>query len=131
MIKLKAFNHAAFRVSDVEKATAFYENVVGLKRIPRPNFGFGGAWYGIGNNALHIISSENRGQKPDPLGAHVRLRRRGLRPRPSARSRKWAFEFLRSAGEHGRGPSTVDPRSRWQTRSNCAPKSKTSIRAHR
>ena len=46
-------------------------NVVGLKRIPRPNFGFGGAWYGIGNNALHIISSENRGQKPDPLGAHV------------------------------------------------------------
>jgi NAD(P)-dependent dehydrogenase (short-subunit alcohol dehydrogenase family)/catechol 2,3-dioxygenase-like lactoylglutathione lyase family enzyme len=71
MIKLKAFNHAAFRVSDVEKATAFYENVVGLKRIPRPNFGFGGAWYGIGNNALHIISSENRGQKPDPLGAHV------------------------------------------------------------
>ncbi len=49
----------------------FYENVVGLKRIPRPNFGFGGAWYGIGNNALHIISSENRGQKPDPLGAHV------------------------------------------------------------
>jgi catechol 2,3-dioxygenase-like lactoylglutathione lyase family enzyme len=71
MIKAKAFNHAAFRVSDVEKATAFYENVVGLKRIPRPNFGFGGAWYGIGNNALHIISSENRGQKPDPLGAHV------------------------------------------------------------
>ncbi|HXM88062.1 MAG TPA: VOC family protein, partial [Candidatus Acidoferrum sp.] len=71
MVKLKAFNHAAFRVSDVEKATAFYENVVGLKRIPRPNFGFGGAWYGIGNNALHIISSENRGQKPDPLGAHV------------------------------------------------------------
>src|SRR5271163_2687913 len=71
MIKAKAFNHAAFRVSDVEKATSFYENVIGLKRIPRPNFGFGGAWYGIGNNALHIISSENRGQKPDPLGAHV------------------------------------------------------------
>ena len=71
MIKAKAFNHAAFRVSDVEKATSFYENVIGLKRLPRPNFGFGGAWYGIGNNALHIISSENRGQKPDPLGAHV------------------------------------------------------------
>ena len=71
MIKTTGLNHAAFRVSDVEKATAFYEKVIGLKRIPRPNFGFGGAWYGIGNNALHIISSENRGSKPDPLGAHV------------------------------------------------------------
>jgi catechol 2,3-dioxygenase-like lactoylglutathione lyase family enzyme len=56
MIKLKALNHAAFRVSNVDKATSFYENVIGLKRIPRPDFGFGGAWYGIGNNALHIIT---------------------------------------------------------------------------
>ena len=55
MIKLKAFNHAAFRVSDVEKATAFYENVVGLKRIPRPNFGFGGAWYGIGKDRKSVV----------------------------------------------------------------------------
>ena len=71
MIKIKALNHAAFRVSDVAKAANFYESVIGLKRLPRPNFPFGGAWYGTGNNALHIISSENRGQKPDPLGAHV------------------------------------------------------------
>lgn len=71
MIKLSALNHAAFRVSNVEKAANFYENVLGLKRITRPDFPFGGAWYGIGSNALHIISSENRGRKPDPLGAHV------------------------------------------------------------
>src|ERR1700722_11078826 len=69
MIKLKAFNHAAFRVSDVEKATAFYENVVGLKRISRPEVRSRATPYGIGNNALHIISSEIRGQKPDPLGS--------------------------------------------------------------
>lgn len=71
MIKLKALNHAAFRVSDVEKAASFYENVIGLKQMARPNFPFGGAWYGIGSNALHIILSEDRGRKPDPLGAHV------------------------------------------------------------
>ena len=71
MIKIKALNHAAFRVSDVAKAANFYESVIGLKRLPRPNFPFGGAWYGIVNNALHIFSSVNRGQKPDPLGAHV------------------------------------------------------------
>ena len=71
MLKLRGLNHAAFRVTDVAKATHFYENVIGLKRIPRPDFKFGGAWYGIGNNALHIISSENQGRKPDPLGPHV------------------------------------------------------------
>jgi catechol 2,3-dioxygenase-like lactoylglutathione lyase family enzyme len=71
MVKTKAFNHAAFRVSDVAKATEFYEKVIGLKKVPRPNFPFGGAWYGVGDNALHIISSEARGSKPDPLGAHV------------------------------------------------------------
>ena len=112
MIKLKAFNHAAFRVSDVEKATAFYENVVGLKRIPRPNFGFGGAWYGIGNNALHIISSENRGQKPDPLGAHVAFDVEDF-DETKRTLKEMGIEFLEGR-KHGRRPSTVDPRSRRQ-----------------
>jgi catechol 2,3-dioxygenase-like lactoylglutathione lyase family enzyme len=71
MIKANSFNHAALRVSNIDKATDFYENIVGLKRIPRPDFGFPGAWYGIGANALHLISSENHGRKPDPLGPHV------------------------------------------------------------
>jgi glyoxylase I family protein len=71
MIKPRSFNHAALRVSDVNKSMEFYEKVVGLKRIERPNFPFPGAWYGIGGNALHLISSENHGRKPDPLGPHV------------------------------------------------------------
>ncbi|MHB8382344.1 MAG: VOC family protein [Candidatus Binataceae bacterium] len=73
MIKATGLNHAAVRISDPERAKSFYEKVLGLKQIPRPNFGFGGAWYGIGANAIHLISSENRGQKPDPLGAHIAL----------------------------------------------------------
>jgi catechol 2,3-dioxygenase-like lactoylglutathione lyase family enzyme len=71
MIKIKGFNHSAVRISDAERATAFYEKVLGLSRIPRPNFPFAGAWYGVGSNAIHLISSENRGRKPDPLGAHI------------------------------------------------------------
>ena len=72
MIKIRGFAHSALRVTDADRAIAFYDKVLGLKPLSsRPNFGFGGAWYGIGNNALHIISSENHGRKPDPLGAHV------------------------------------------------------------
>jgi len=73
MIKVKGFSHSAVRISDADKAIAFYENVLGLKKLPRPNFPFGGAWYGVGANAIHLISSENRGRKPDPLGAHIAL----------------------------------------------------------
>ena len=110
MIKLRALNHAAFRVSDVEKATAFYEKVIGLKRIPRPDFGFGGAWYGIGNNALHIISSENHGRKPDPLGAHVAFDVEDFEE--TKRSLKeMGIEFLEAPSNMGAGRQlwVVDP----------------------
>ena len=73
MIKVKGFSHSAVRISDADKAISFYENVLGLKKLPRPNFPFGGAWLGVGSNAIHLISSENRGHKPDPLGAHIAL----------------------------------------------------------
>jgi catechol 2,3-dioxygenase-like lactoylglutathione lyase family enzyme len=73
MIKAIGFSHAAVRVSDANRSIAFYEQVLGLKKLPRPDFGFPGAWYGIGDNAIHLIQSENRGRKPDPLGAHVAL----------------------------------------------------------
>ena len=73
MIKPRALSHAGLRISDLDKAKSFYEGVLNLKPIPRPNFGFGGAWYGLGNNAIHLICSENHGRKIDPLGPHLAI----------------------------------------------------------
>ncbi len=73
MIKVRAFSHTAVRVSDAERAKSFYENVLGLKQIGRPNFRFGGAWYGVGGNQIHLISSEKREGGIDPLGPHIAL----------------------------------------------------------
>jgi glyoxylase I family protein len=73
MIKIKGFSHSAVRITDAERATKFYESVLGLKKLPRPNFPFPGAWYGVGENAIHLISSQDHGRKPDPLGAHIAL----------------------------------------------------------
>ena len=128
MIKLKAFNHAAFRVSDVEKATSFYEKVVGLKRIPRPNFGFGGAWYGIGDDAMHLISSENRGSKPDPLGPHIAFEVEDFEE-AKRELKAMGIEFLEGAGKHGRAASSgssIPTATPWscEPRSNRAPRSK-------
>jgi catechol 2,3-dioxygenase-like lactoylglutathione lyase family enzyme len=73
MVKIKGFSHTAVRITDGERASKFYESVLGLKKLPRPNFPFAGAWYGVGENAIHLISSQDHGHKPDPLGAHIAL----------------------------------------------------------
>lgn len=72
MIKAKSFSHVAVRISDVDRAKNFYERMLGLKTLPRPDFGFGGAWYGVGDNQIHLISSHGRGGI-DPLGPHLAL----------------------------------------------------------
>jgi catechol 2,3-dioxygenase-like lactoylglutathione lyase family enzyme len=73
MVKVRGFSHSAVRITDADKSFEFYENVLGLKKLPRPDFGFPGAWYGVGTNSIHLIGSENRGRKPDPLGPHLAL----------------------------------------------------------
>jgi len=62
MIKTTTLNHVAVRVTDVDKAKNFYENVIGLRKLPRPKINIPGEWYGIGDNALHIIGGEPRSE---------------------------------------------------------------------
>jgi glyoxylase I family protein len=59
-ITISKFHHAGFLVTDIERAAAFYENVMGLETLPRPDFGFPGRWYDLKNgNQLHLMSLEN------------------------------------------------------------------------
>lgn len=73
MIKTRGFSHVAVRVTDVEKAKTFYENIVGLKKIPRPQIKIPGEWYGIGDNQLHIIGGDRRPDGIDPTGPHMAI----------------------------------------------------------
>ncbi|MDX2031656.1 MAG: VOC family protein [Blastocatellia bacterium] len=55
-ITIDGFHHAGFLVTDVERAAAFYENVLGLTPLPRPDFGFPGRWYDLRNGQqLHLM----------------------------------------------------------------------------
>jgi len=109
MIKPRSFSHAAVRISDVEKSTSFYEKVLGLKKLPRPDFGFGGAWYGVGTGAIHLIASENRGRKPDPLGAHIAIEIEDFEEAKNT-LREMGIEFLEARGNlAGRQLWVVDP----------------------
>lgn len=58
-VSIAGFHHAGLMVTDVARAAAFYERVLGLKALPRPDFGFDGRWYDLGNGQqLHLISIE-------------------------------------------------------------------------
>jgi catechol 2,3-dioxygenase-like lactoylglutathione lyase family enzyme len=56
-IGTKRIDHVAIDITDVARSKAFYGGVLGLKEIPRPtSFTFGGAWYEIGPEVLHLVS---------------------------------------------------------------------------
>jgi catechol 2,3-dioxygenase-like lactoylglutathione lyase family enzyme len=120
MIKTTTLNHVAVRVTDVDKAKNFYENVIGLRKLPRPKINIPGEWYGIGDNALHIIGGEPRSEGIDPTGPHMAIEvedfegdqgaRRGARVALSG-WREDGREDDSGGAENGR-PSTLDSRSR-------------------
>ena len=73
-----SLHHIALATSDPEAGIQFYETVVGLKRISRSEFSFGGAWlyYSQGNLQIHLIEHASaRGQRGaiDTLAPHIAM----------------------------------------------------------
>ena len=73
MIRPGKLHHAALRVSDCERSKRFYESLLGLAAIERPDFGFPGAWYGLGEGQLHLIESPKVSETIDPTDPHVAI----------------------------------------------------------
>jgi len=53
-------HHASVRVSEITRARAFYEGVLGLSTAPRPDLGFPGAWYDLGDGQLPLIQHQQQ-----------------------------------------------------------------------
>lgn len=80
IVKITALLHAAFLVSDLAQARAFYEGVLGLAPDPaRPELGYPGVWYTLdAGQQLHLMqlpSPEAGLQRPEHGGRdrHVAL----------------------------------------------------------
>lgn len=59
-MEIEELNHVAIYVKDVEVSSRFYQEKIKLKPIPRPDFGFPGAWFRLGGHQeLHLIGNRN------------------------------------------------------------------------
>jgi glyoxylase I family protein len=49
-------HHVSVCVSDLDRAKHFYSDIIGLREKARPDLGFPGAWYAVGEaQELHLI----------------------------------------------------------------------------
>lgn len=74
----QSLHHISLATIDAEATARFYETVVGMKRISRPEFSFGGAWlyHPQGDWQIHLIEREDVNGLPeiiDTLAPHFAL----------------------------------------------------------
>jgi catechol 2,3-dioxygenase-like lactoylglutathione lyase family enzyme len=58
MIEVTSCLHVAIVVKDIQRAIAFYTNVLGLQQVDR-QLKYPGAWYQIGDFQIHLIEDPN------------------------------------------------------------------------
>ena len=69
-------HHVSFAIRDLARSREFYEGVLGLRTIERPDIGLPGIWYAAGEGQIHLIQSPpglSVGAAPDrltPLANH-------------------------------------------------------------
>lgn len=74
-ICVRGIDHVTIVVSDLERSRAFYRDLLGMKEITRPDFGFPGYWFQAGNTQVHLIldhegcSTPGGGIDPDRVAA--------------------------------------------------------------
>ena len=56
-------HHASLLVADTRRALDFYQRVLGMETVARPDLGFPGAWLAVGRQQIHLLELPN----PDPV----------------------------------------------------------------
>ncbi len=78
-MKVTRIHHVLVTVRDLAKARYFYAEVLGLPELQRPDVGIPGLWFGLGDNELHILVTDEAPMPSRALGLHPRERKREAR----------------------------------------------------
>jgi len=61
-LSVDRIDHVTLVVADLDRSRAFFADLLGMKEVPRPDFGFPGLWFEAGNTQIHLnISSTEAG----------------------------------------------------------------------
>lgn len=109
-MQIEAIHHVSVTVRDLDRSVRFYRDILGLRPIERPPFGFPGAWFAVGDaQHLHLIVHDGatfRGERGiDSRDGHFAVR---------VPSYSRAVEFLRSKGYREDAPELDPMRMRLQ-----------------
>jgi glyoxylase I family protein len=69
----RRLDHTSVRIRNLEHSRRFYEGILGLAPVPRPDLGIPGMWYGLGDSQLHLIQGEGMSGKIDPTNPHFAI----------------------------------------------------------
>lgn len=73
-LSIKAFNHVALQVSDIDRSAEFYAKVLDLQEIQIPAFDYPVRWFSLGaNRELHLIGRKENGASTGIRGNHFCL----------------------------------------------------------
>jgi catechol 2,3-dioxygenase-like lactoylglutathione lyase family enzyme len=64
-IGVKEIDHVTLVVEDLERSRAFYVDLLGMRHVERPSFGFPGHWFQAGKTQIHLIEAH---EKSSPAG---------------------------------------------------------------
>ena len=89
----RGVHHVSFAVSDLERSRRFYEGVLELEPIPRPDLGLPGMWYRAGTSEVHLIAtpwqSLEAAAAARPIQAPRSFISSGGRPPRTGSSKRW------------------------------------------
>jgi catechol 2,3-dioxygenase-like lactoylglutathione lyase family enzyme len=69
----RLLDHASVRIGNLERSRQFYEGILGFTPAPRPDFGFPGMWYDLGEGQLHLIQNAASSAHIDPTNPHFAI----------------------------------------------------------
>lgn len=93
-MQLKRLDHVNIRTANLQAMVAWYDDILGMKTGPRPDFPFGGAWlYCDGFPIVHLVEVQRGQQAIEPRLEHFAVSGEGMADfLAHLRSRKVAYQ---------------------------------------
>lgn len=54
-IGVRQIDHVTLVSANLQRSEAFYVELLGMQKVPRPNFSFNGRWFQAGQTLIHLI----------------------------------------------------------------------------